>query len=133
MPSFTSLPKKQLQKYLRYGDLLVLGLCILLVIGLTHAFWQTAPAARVVVRVDGRIQGTYSINQARILIIQGSMGKARIEIAQGRVRFLASPCHNQYCVHQGWLQRAGAVAVCLPNHVQLELQGDVRPYDGMVY
>ena len=48
-------------------------------------------------------------------------------------RYTQSPCRNQYCVHQGWLSRAGQVAVCLPNQISLELLGGDKNYDSLNY
>jgi hypothetical protein len=36
---------------------------------------------------------------------------------------LSDPGPRQYCVQQGWLTRANAVAICAPNHVTLQLGG----------
>jgi hypothetical protein len=36
---------------------------------------------------------------------------------------LSDPGARQYCVQQGWLTRANAVAICAPNHVTLQLSG----------
>jgi hypothetical protein len=46
-----------------------------------------------------------------------------IEVQPGRARVLSDPGPRQYCVQQGWLTRANAVAICAPNHVTLQLSG----------
>ena len=73
------------------------------------------------------------VDQERTLDIHGPLGNSRIVIQHGQVRFEHSPCTNQYCVHQGWLKRAGQVAICLPNQVSLELLGAKRAYDSLNY
>jgi hypothetical protein len=42
-----------------------------------------------------------------------------IEVKNRRIRFAASPCPDQLCVHSGWLHKAGQSAFCLPARVSL--------------
>ncbi len=71
-------------------------------------FWSFSPASKLKIRQGNKIVGTYDLNQTRDLRIHGALGDSLISISQGKVRFKQSPCNNQYCVHQGWLNRAGA-------------------------
>ena len=115
------------------GDGLVLVAGVVVVIALFATLWRTGHAARLQVRDEHGVLGTYSLAQDRTIEIPGPMGVSRVVIAQGRVRFSQSPCRNQYCVHQGWLHHAGEVAVCLPNRVSVELLGAEKPYDSLNY
>ncbi len=115
------------------GDWLVLVAGVVVVIALFATLWRTGHAARLQVRDEHGVLGTYSLAQDRTIEIPGPMGVSRVVIAQGRVRFSQSPCRNQYCVHQGWLHHAGEVAVCLPNRVSVELLGAEKPYDSLNY
>ena len=49
-----------------------------------------------------------------------------IEIAAGKARVTDSPCRDKLCVHAGWLERPGDVAVCLPQRVIVEIRGAAR-------
>lgn len=115
------------------GDWMVLVGGVVVVIALFATLWRTGHAARLQVRDEHGVLGTYSLAQDRTIEIPGPMGVSRVVIAQGRVRFSQSPCRNQYCVHQGWLHHAGEVAVCLPNRVSVELLGAEKPYDSLNY
>ncbi len=121
------------------GDWLVILLSIGLVIFLFGALWQSNPASRLQIRQGNQIVGQYTLNQNRTIHIQGPLGDSIIQIShqagknEGQVRFTSSPCSSQYCVHQGWLKRAGQVAVCLPNQVSIELLGETKPYDTLNY
>lgn len=115
------------------GDWLVVLVGMLLVTVLFLTLWRQAPAARLLVRQGDIIYGTYSLDQQRTLHIHGPLGESHVVIDHGRVRFERSPCSNQYCVHQGWLKRAGQVAICLPNQVSLELLGTKKVYDTLNY
>lgn len=124
--------KSQLH-YLRKGDWLVLIIGIISVILLFKTLWSNEQATQVQIRQGDTIYGTYSLNQQRDIHIHGKLGESVISIAQGQARFSSAPCHNQYCVHQGWLNHAGQAAICLPNQISLELLGEHKPYDSLNY
>jgi hypothetical protein len=120
-------------QYLLVGDGLVILSGLLLVVYLFQILWTNEHAAKVQIRVGDKIYATYSLNLQRDIHLHGTLGEAVISIAQGKVRFAKSPCHTQYCVHQGWLTRAGQAAICLPNQISLELVGEAKPYDSLNY
>ncbi len=115
------------------GDLLVIIASVVLIIFMFQQFWSFEQASKLKIRQGNKIIGTYDLNQTRDLHIHGAIGDSLISIQQGKVRFKQSPCHNQYCVHQGWLSRAGQVAICLPNQVSLLLMGAKNTYDSLNY
>ena len=114
---------------MRIGDWCVLTISIVLVAALFQQLWSHEGATRVQIRLGDTIYGTYSLNQQRDIHVQG----ATVSIMNGKARFSQSPCHNQYCVHQGWLSRSGQAAVCLPNQLSLELIGETKHYDSLNY
>ncbi len=124
---------KKLNQALLAGDWLVLLISTLAVIYLFQTLWTNEHAAKVQIRLGDKIYATYSLNQQREIHIHGKLGDAIISIAQGKARFAKSPCQSQYCVHQGWLTRAGQAAICLPNQISLELLGETKPYDTLNY
>ena len=110
---------------------MVTSLMVILI--LFQTLWVNTPASKLQIRQGNQIIGTYDLNQTKELHIHGPIGKSKISIADGKVRFKQSPCTNQYCVHQGWLTNAGQVAICLPNQLSLQLLGEKRPYDSLNY
>ena len=124
--------KKNLPSLL-VGDWLVICISSVLIALLFATLWSFEPAAKLRIRQNDKIVGTFSLNQTRILNIHGPLGDSVISIQAGQARFVSSPCHNQYCVHQGWLKRVGQVAICLPNQVSLELLGTKKTYDSLNY
>ncbi len=118
---------------LRVGDWLVVLAGLLCVFYLFQTLWSNEHATKVQIRLGDKIYATYSLNQQREVHVHGKLGDAVISIAQGKARFAKSPCHTQYCVHQGWLTRAGQAAICLPNQISLELLGETKPYDSLNY
>ena len=115
------------------GDWLVILASTVAVIFMFQQFWSFEHASQLRIRQGNNIIGTYDLNQTRELHIKGPIGESIIIINQGKVRFKQSPCHNQYCVHQGWLSHAGEVAICLPNQVSLQLLGAKNTYDSLNY
>ena len=115
------------------GDWLTIAISLILVFVLFQSLWHSEHAAKLRIRQGDNIYATLSLDQERTLDIHGPLGNSRIVIHQGQVRFERSPCPNQYCVHQGWLKRAGQVAICLPNQVSLELLGGEKTYDSLNY
>ncbi len=128
MPLRFSLPPKLL-----IGDWLVIFASFALVIFMFRQFWVFEQASQLKIRQGNQIVGTFDLNQTRELHIKGPIGESIVFINQGKVRFKQSPCHNQYCVHQGWLSRAGQVAICLPNQISLQLMGAKSSYDSLNY
>lgn len=118
---------------MKRGDWLTVALGLLLVITLFATLWSNESAAKVQVKQGGKIYGTYTLNQSRQIHIHGLRGETVISIQNGKARFARSPCPNQYCVHQGWLSKVGQVAVCLPNHISIELLGNRKTYDSLNY
>jgi hypothetical protein len=118
---------------LRPGDWLVAVLGALAVAASFPLLWRGGPAERAVVRLDGRVVAEYPLTAARRVEVPGPLGITVVEIQPGRARVLTDPGPRQYCVRQGWLTRANAVAICAPNHVSLGLVGGQPGYDSLSY
>jgi len=73
----------------------------------------------------------YNLTENNVIDVDGELGQSRIEIADGRVRFIHSPCSSQYCVRSGWHEHSGGLAACLPNKVSLHLSGAGKLYDAI--
>lgn len=116
-----------------WGDWLVIGVSICLVILSFLTLWSQQPATTLRIRAGDTVFGEFSLMQTKQLKVAGKMGTSVIDIQQGKVRFKQSPCNSQYCVHQGWLQRAGQTAICIPNQVSIELIGTVQTMDTLNY
>jgi hypothetical protein len=115
------------------GDWLVIIASVFAIILMFQVFWTFEHASKLKIRQGNQVIGTFDLNQTRDLHIHGILGDSLISISQGKVRFKQSPCNNQYCVHQGWLNRAGQVAICIPNQISLQLIGAKSSYDSLNY
>lgn len=117
---------------LLWGDWLVLLLSLAITGWLWSDWGNYAHATKCQIRQGTHIIGTYDLMQDRHITVKGAIGNSVIHIHQGKVRFEHAPCHNQYCVQQGWLRRAGQVVLCLPNQVSIVLLGE-SGFDSLSY
>ena len=108
---------------LKAGDWALLLMAALLVAASYPPLWRGGVADRAIVKRDGQLVTELALNTPRKYEVVGAIGTTVIEVQPGRARVLSDPGPRQYCVQQGWLTRANAVAICAPNHVTLQLSG----------
>lgn len=115
------------------GDWLILVLMMALVGTSTGVLWgdDGGAPARVQVRVSGELVQTLPLNRDRRLRVDGLLGESELEIRDGRVRFVDSPCSNQQCIIRGWVHRSGDMVACLPNRVSVSIVGEQRWFDAV--
>ena len=56
--------------------------------------------------------------------VTGNLGEMEISIENERARIASSPCPGQDCVKQGWIDRPGEMAVCVPSGVFIIISGN---------
>lgn len=95
--------------------------------------WQGGLGDKAVIRRDGQIVAEIDLQTRRSLTVNGPLGATVIAVEPGRARVVSDPGLRQYCVRQGWLSRAGEIAICAPNHVSLAITGRNRAYDSLAY
>lgn len=118
---------------LRPGDAVTLLAAVAVCVVSALTLWRGGAPDKAVVRAGGKVVAELSLSRPRIVEVPGPIGLTRIEIEPGRARVLSDPGPRQYCVRQGWLSRAGAVAICAPNQVSLSLAGGGADYDSLNY
>ncbi len=86
----------------------------------------------VVVEVDGKLVGNFSLEEDRLIPVDGKLGTTRVEIAGKGVRVLDSPCPHKLCVKAGPISSSRETLVCLPNRVVIRITGgDGPPVDAV--
>ncbi|OQW94151.1 MAG: hypothetical protein BWK79_07400 [Beggiatoa sp. IS2] len=118
------------------ADRVIFLAAITLVVWLYTHYWtsSTSPADYALIRVAQQPPQRVNLQGHQYLHIQGHLGESTLEIDNGRIRFLNSPCQNKLCIHSGWLQKAGDFSVCLPNQVSIQLQGtETSRFDAIVH
>ncbi|MDR0577435.1 MAG: NusG domain II-containing protein [Candidatus Accumulibacter sp.] len=94
--------------------------------------WQ-GRAEKVVVRRGGEVFAELDLTRDRRIDVPGPLGVTTIAVEKGRARVVSDPGPRQYCVRQGWLERAGQIAICAPNEISVQIVGNGRTYDSLGY
>ena len=123
----------QWRALLRPGDVVVVVLGLVVCAYAVLSLWQGGAPDGAVVRAGGRVVAEVDLTRERLIEVPGPLGVSVIEIRPGRARVASDPGPRQYCVRQGWLTQAGAVAFCAPNQVSLSLTGRAADYDSLNY
>ncbi len=63
--------------------------------------------------------------------VRGALGESVLEVRDGAVRFVDSPCRSKICVRSGWARGAGELVACLPNGIVVTLTGPGGEYDAI--
>ena len=97
---------------------------------LVHTYIGGRGANRVVVKVDGVIQGTYSLSEdCKIRINDGTN---ILEISNGKADMIEADCPDQLCVNQKAVSRNHENIICLPNKVVVEVESvEESEYDAV--
>lgn len=100
-------------------------LILLALIPVTVLKLGTAGGESAVVEVEVQGRRTLSLprSESGFREVSGPLGLTRIEIREGRVRVVSSPCPLKICQRAGWIDSAGEIIVCLPNEVVVRLPG----------
>ena len=97
---------------------LIAAACILAVV-----FWfmNKGPASSVVIKVDGNVVKTVSINQNQT-----------INVENGVVDVREADCDNQICVNSSTITKPGQTITCIPHRVVVEIVGGSDGVDSVV-
>ena len=117
----------------RPGDWLVVILGVIVSVFSFPLVWQSGAADKAIVKRGGEVFAELDLLHDRQIDVPGPLGVTRLEVRARRVRIVSDPGPRQYCVLQGWLSRAGEVAVCAPNQVSVQVLGRKEAYDSLSY
>lgn len=117
----------------RPGDWITLLCGAVLTTWLGLTFWHGGGADKAVIRSGGKVFREVSLRRDAVISVPGPLGVSKVAIHNLQARVASDPSPRQLCVHQGWLKRAGEIAICLPNQVSVELVGGRRTYDSLTY
>jgi hypothetical protein len=79
---------------------------------------------RVVIELDGDVVGDFSLEEDRLVPVEGKLGTTWVKMGEGGVRIVDSPCPYKLCIKSGSIHRAGETLICLPNRVVARIAGD---------
>ncbi|MDP3178518.1 MAG: NusG domain II-containing protein [Spirochaetaceae bacterium] len=75
-------------------------------------------------------QWIYPLSSDAEFSVAGPLGSTQIEVRDGAVRVLDSPCSNKTCISAGSVSKPGQWIACLPNKVFVRVEGG-RADDGV--
>jgi len=116
-----SLLKETLKEITIYDWALFVALILLSVSGLFLVKGLALSGNTASIEVNGKLLYRLSLNEDRTVEVHGPIGITRVEVKQGKIRIVDSPCPNKLCIRQGWIKR-GAI-ICLPNRVVVTIGG----------
>lgn len=100
--------------------LIAVILCVAGLTVLVHIFIGGAGANRVIVKIEGAIEGIYSLSEDREVEING--GTNLLKIKNGEASMSWADCPDQLCVHQKPVSLNRESIICLPNKVVVEVE-----------
>jgi len=107
------------------ADRIILWVATLWVIGLYFYYWtdHSESAVYAVILAPHHVSYHVNLTHDQWLTVMGALGESVLQVEKGRIRFFSSPCHNKYCIHNGWLRRDHDFVACIPNQISVELYG----------
>ena len=118
-----------MKRMVRPFDIIAAAIAIGAVVGVSlFAYNGRTAAGEVRIESDNGVF-LYTLDQPRQLAMEGPIGETLIEIDEGRVRVIESPCRDKICIAAGWLETGSQWAACLPNRVFVRVEGKQHDHD----
>jgi len=76
---------------------------------------------QIIVLVDGRQQGKYSLQDTQEIKIETEYGYNLLVIENGKAYVAEADCDNQVCVHSQPVNERGGQVICMPHRVVIRL------------
>ncbi|MCF7928922.1 MAG: NusG domain II-containing protein [Spirochaetales bacterium] len=112
---------RRVLRAIRGFDYFALVLAILLTVGLSLAVYGDTGGEKVVRIEAAEAEYVYPLEENRVFKVPGPLGMTKVEISDGEVRVVSSPCREQICVATGEILRAGTFIACVPNRVLIKI------------
>lgn len=83
-------------------------------------FLRDTGSGNVIVKVNGQIEGTYSLREDQMITING--GSNILQIKNGKAEMTEADCPDLLCVYHRAISANGESIICLPNKVFVEIR-----------
>ena len=103
----------------------------MLLVGNGRVFTQDAANPYIrdgAVVIDGEVIRELRLEENTEITVEGAY-RNTISVRDGKIAFTHSDCPGEDCVHSGWISAPGRSAVCLPNRVEIRLEGEADTDD----
>jgi hypothetical protein len=74
-----------------------------------------------------------SLNENIAVSVPGPLGDSVVQIEDGTVVMLSSPCPNKVCIHTGKIKYSGESIICIPNKVFVLIRAEKADFDAVTY
>ncbi len=107
---------------------IVLGIVMAVLCGILcwSVYGEGSSGAEVVISVDGEVYGRYSLDENRVIDIDGAGKHNSVSIENGKAFMSEADCPDGYCLEQyrsaGGIYRVNQTIVCLPNRVVVYIE-----------
>lgn len=99
--------------------LIVIILTVALLAFIMHSLIGGKGANCVTVKVNGKIQGVYSLAEEKEIVI--NQGTNILQIKNGKADMIEADCPDKLCVNQKAVSKNNENIICLPNKVIVEV------------
>lgn len=108
-----------------FGDIMAIVFVLALAVFVGVIFQKkTLDAGEMaVIYQDGKKIQELSLNKNVEIMIENCYNN-KIAVKDGKVAIVESDCPGMDCVHSGWISRGGRSIVCLPNRVEIRIEGE---------
>ena len=107
------------------SDFFAIGMVAVAAILVSVIFWTKVGSEEgnmVMIYQDGSLIRELSLGTDTEVVIEGDYENV-VTIKDGKAAITRSDCPGTDCVHSGWIHEAGRSIVCLPNRVELRIEG----------
>ena len=92
----------------KVGDWLIIICCLLLIpLSWSLTRQQTGVPVAIEITVADKPPVSYPLKINRLINVASELGDSVIEVHDGKVRFLHSPCLGKICILSGWHHKYG--------------------------
>ena len=106
-------------------DFLAIAIVAVIAILVSVVFWTSIgdeEGSMVSLYQDGTLIQEIPLDSDTEFVIEGAYENV-VTIRDGKAAITKSDCPGSDCVHSGWIYEAGRSIVCLPNRVELRIEG----------
>ena len=117
--------KREMRLTFCKGDIFAIVLVAALAILVSVFFWTkvgSEEGSMVSIYQEGELIKEIPLNEPTELLVEGVYTN-KILVKDGKTAIVESDCPGTDCVHSGWIHEAGRSIVCLPNRVEVRIEG----------
>lgn len=108
---------------MKKNDIILIGIVVIVAVIFFGIFQMTKKdGASIIVTIDGKLYGTYSLDKEEVIEIESEYGTNELIIKDHKAKMEGASCPDQLCMHQHAIDKTGQTIVCLPNKVVVTVE-----------